>query len=334
MKKLNVFHIIFISLAFCLVLAIVLRIRGWVRVVGYDEISGSDDSIADFECHDHIMPLTDEQYNLIRQSEEVILILGNDPFAEDRDLPGGLAAMLEEASGAEVINCAVRGSRVSMTSPSFDIKQSPWNLFSPYYLACVACGDLDYEPDLRLSEEALGDDFPEEGEEVLRTLKETDLSDVDVIVFFYDGIDYLEGAPTGFDDSRYDDPFCTFFGSLSSATEVLRSAAPGARFIVMSAPYMYHVAANGDWEACEDHPNSENADLSSYVLAEYWLCVGAHDFSFLDNYYTGTNLAEGRLLLTDGRHLNAEGRKVILDRFMYALTYYDEENLGKVEFSK
>ena len=37
------------------------------------------------ESHDHIMPLTDEEYNLIRQNEETILILGNAPFADDTE---------------------------------------------------------------------------------------------------------------------------------------------------------------------------------------------------------------------------------------------------------
>ena len=99
MKKINVFHIIFISMILCLGLAVILRIKGWVRVVDPTRISGPDEGIADFECHDHIMPLTDYEYNLIRQNEETILILGNDPFASDRSGKNGLGAIINSSRG-------------------------------------------------------------------------------------------------------------------------------------------------------------------------------------------------------------------------------------------
>ena len=330
MKKINVFHIIFISMILCLGLAVILRIKGWVRVVDPTRISGPDEGIADFECHDHIMPLTDYEYNLIRQNEETILILGNDPFASDRSGKNGLGAMLEDASGAEVINCAVQGSYIGMTEPCFDLEKNPMNIFTPYYLACVACAGKDYAADLEMSEKAMGDSFPEGGREVLSCLSDTDMTSVDVIVLFYDGEDYLKSTPTGLDDTRYSDPYSTYLGSFSATVELLKAYAPGARLIVMSAPYMYVNGQDGAPEACEDHPNDEGADLSDYVLGMYRMCVNNYDITFLDNYYTGINYSDGMEYLTDGRYLNRKGRKLILDRLMYAMTYYDESNLGNV----
>ena len=52
--------------------------------------------------------------------------------------------------------------------------------------------------------------------------------------------------------------------------------------------------------------------------------------SFVDNYYASINIQNGRDYLVDGRTLNEEGKKVICDRLMYALTYYDAENAGNV----
>ena len=62
MKKFNVFHIIFIALILFLGLAVFLRIKGWVRVVDPAAIPETGEGVADYECHDHIMPLTDEEF--------------------------------------------------------------------------------------------------------------------------------------------------------------------------------------------------------------------------------------------------------------------------------
>ena len=330
MKNFNVFHIIFIAMILVLGLAVFLRINGWIRVVDPASITGSGDGIADYECHDHIMPLTDEEYNLIRQNEETILILGNDPFAADRNEKDGLGMMLEELSGAEVINCAVKGSYMGMTEPCFDLSANPMNIFTPYYLACVACGDKDYATDLAMAEKALGNSFPGEGREILSILENLDIASVDVIVIFYDGEDYLKATPTGLDEERFTDPYSTYLGAFSSTVEMLRMCAPEARFIILSAPYMYISGKDGKPEACEDHPNAEGADLSDYVLGMYRMCVNDYDITFLDNYYTGTNYRDGERYLTDGRHLNKEGRELVAERLMYALTYYDESNMGNV----
>lgn len=332
MSRSRIIHLIFALTVLAITVALIARVRGWIRIVSLGDITGSDEQIANVESHDHIMPLTDEEYNLIRQNEETILILGNAPFADGRYDEEGLGSMLEKASGANVINCAVSGSYVGMTEPSFDYTNNPMNIFSPYYLACVACTGQDYLHDLTESKRVLGSSFPEEGEEVLGTLKDLDIKTVDVIVFFYDGDDYLRSAPTGLDDSRYSDPFSTYIGVFSSTVELFRTYAPRARIIVMSAPYMYIVTADGSLEACEDHPNSQGADLSDYVLGLYRMCVESYDISFVDNYYTGIGFEGGDAFLTGGRYLNAEGRKLMLSRLMYALTYYDAENLGNVEY--
>ena len=332
MRKNGIIHLIFALSALAIAVVLISRIKGWIRVVSLGEITGSDEQVANVESHDHIMPLTDDEYNLIRQNEETILILGNAPFADMREDEEGLASMLEKASGATVINCAVSGSYVGMTEPSFDYTNNPMNIFSPYYLACVACTGQDYSHDLAESERVLGPSFPEEGENVLETLRELDITSVDVIVFFYDGDDYLRSAPTGLDESKYSDPYATYLGVFTSTVKLFKTYAPRARLIVMSAPYMYMVSADGTLEACEDHPNSQGADLSDYVLGLYRLCVENYDISFVDNYYTGINYSSGDVFLTDGRYLNEDGRKLMINRLMYALTYYDIENLGNVDY--
>jgi hypothetical protein len=333
MNRSRIFHLIFALTALAIAVALIARLKGWIRVVTLGDITSSDEEIANVESHDHIMPLTDEEYNLIRQNEETILILGNAPFADEPEGEEGLASMLEKASGATVINCAVSGSYVGMTEPSFDYTNNPMNIFSPYYLACVACTGQDYSHDLAESERVLGSSFPEEGRDVLETLKKLDIKTVDVIVFFYDGDDYLRSAPTGLDDSKYSDPFSTYIGVFSSTVELFRTYAPRARIIVMSSPYMYIVSADGTLEACEDHPNSQGADLSDYVLGLYRMCVENYDITFVDNYYTGISFGGGDEFLTGGRYLNSEGRKLMTERLMYVLTYYDEENLGNVDFT-
>lgn len=107
MKRSVIIHICFALAAVVILALVTVRLKGWFRIVDLGEISGSESGVADYECHDSIMPLTDEEYNLIRQNEEVILVFGNDPFSEDCGENGSLSAMVEEASGAKVINCAI-----------------------------------------------------------------------------------------------------------------------------------------------------------------------------------------------------------------------------------
>jgi hypothetical protein len=330
MKRSVIIHICFALAAVVILALVTVRLKGWFRIVDLGEISGSESGVADYECHDSIMPLTDEEYNLIRQNEEVILVFGNDPFSVDCGENGSLSAMVEEASGAKVINCAITGSCIGMQEPAFDITKSPMNLFSLYYLACIACMDADYNPQLSQAKDALGDAFPENGEMVMKMLGDLDISDVDVIVLCYDGSDYLMNIPTGLDEKEYSDPFCSYLGSFSASVELFKKVAPGARIIILSAPYMFRVTDEGEWEPCEDHPNLLGEDLSDYVLGQYKLCTEAYDISFVDNYYSSVNMENGREYLTDGRILNEAGKQVICDRFMYALTYYDAENAGKV----
>ena len=331
MKKSGIIHVCFAAALVAILVLVILRVKGWFRIVDPKDYSGHGGSVADYECHDNIMPLTDEEYNLIRQNEEVILVFGNDPFSEDCGENGSLSAMVEEASGARVINCAITGSCIGMQEPAFDIARSPMNLFSPYYLACLACSDdMNYERELSQAKDALGDTFPLNGEMVLKMLSDLDIETVDVIVFFYDGSDYLQNVPTGLKDDEYTDPFCSYLGSFTATIELFRKAAPSARIIVLSAPYMFRVGKNNTWEPCEDNPNRLGVDLSSYVLGQYKICAETYDITFVDNYYASVNIENGRDYLVDGRILNEEGKQLICDRLMYAMTYYDEENSGRV----
>ena len=330
MKKSAIVHICFAAVLVTILVLAFLRLKGWFRIVDPKDLFGSGDEIADYECHDSIMPLTDEEYNLIRQNEEVILVLGNNPFSDDCGENGSLSAMVEEASGAKVINCAITGSCIGMQEPAFDISRSPMNLFSPYYLACIACSDMDYSAELSQAKDALGDSFPENGEMVLKILSDLNINTVDVIVIFYDGSDYLKNIPTGLKEDEFDDPFCSYLGSFSATIDLLKKSAPGARIIVLSAPYMFRVDKTGAWLPCEDNPNSLGVDLSNYVLGQYSVCTEVYDITFVDNYYASINIQNGKEYLTDGRTLNEEGKRIICERLMYAMTYYDAENAGKV----
>ena len=195
--------------------------------------------------------------------------------------------------------------------------------------------DLDYSDGLATAKRAMGDEAPVEGPDVLKTLSSLDMESIDAIVIFYDGNDYLWNAPTGLDGTRFSDPYCTYIGGFAAALDLLKRTAPQARIIVMSAPYMYHVTADGTkWLPNENYPNRQDADLSDYMLSQYNLCINTGNISFVDNYYTGVNIETGRELLRDGRYLNDKGKEKVLERLMYALTFYDDDNIGKVDMPK
>ena len=61
MKKSGIIHICVVLVIVAIVALVIVRIKGWIRIVDPGDISSSDDSVAEFECHDSIMPLTDEE---------------------------------------------------------------------------------------------------------------------------------------------------------------------------------------------------------------------------------------------------------------------------------
>ncbi|MCM1191814.1 MAG: GDSL-type esterase/lipase family protein [Butyrivibrio sp.] len=312
-------------------LAVVLLTFGYIfyKYVNFGRVIDPSDALTDsedyvVESYDHILALTDEEGNVLAPNLEdglSIAVFGNGPFAEDRDSEEGLAKLLAAAADAKVYNCSISGSLLTTTqtgSPKSDI--NPWDAFSFYWLALCST-------DVRLNDfynqalEALGDDAPPEAAEVWEILSTVDFDTIDVIVVMYDSSDYFSGRPAVSTEDIH--PIQSFAGNLEGGLDVLRQHHPNARIIVMSPTYAFsdQLDENGDYIS-SDIVRYGGDNLSAYVSNSAAVCSAAQ-VSFVDNFYVTFNEDTAQDYLSDNMHLNAEGRKKVIERLMYALHYYD-----------
>lgn len=320
-KRLHIFLIIALLIIIAAIVAFaVYRINRWINPVVLENRITQEDIDNYEDNYDVIVPLTDESGYLIRQDVKTILILGNNPFYDNRDDKDSLAGILEKETGANVINCSIPGTYMSSKSTFSYPDDNPLGIYSPYYLTGLLLfkGEL-YDRFIEYGA-ALGVDKPENADSVVKTLYETDPADIDVIIYMYDLEDYYQ-------DSIIYDPenefkLYTACGNLNSAFTMISLSELPIRPIVMSPYYNSYMTADGKSESIEFHPNSFGRP-SDYVLCMADTVTKSCFVSFVDNYFgtvTEDNYPE---YLIDDRHLNTKGREFIISRLLSVLYHYN-----------
>ena len=153
------------------------------------------------------------------------------------------------------------------------------------------------------------------------TLMSIDFQTVDVIAICYDGTDYLEGHRMS--DLDNDTNIETFTGNLEAGIELIQQTYPEIRIIVMSPPYAYAIGEDGSYKSSDLVCYNDEGPLSSYVISEGGIC-GVCSVSFVDNLYGTIHEDIASDYLTDNLHLNLKGRKLMAERFVYALNKYNK----------
>lgn len=250
-------------------------------------------------------------------SELNILMFGNAPLSDDRDSENGLANLIAQGSGANVINCSVSGSYAAVHSAEYLEQEYPMDAFSPYWLTALTL-ESRVSSMYDRAKAALGDNCPAETDLIVDTLTHLDMDTVDVVVFMYDASDYLLG--NGMSNSENPTDICTFAGSLSAAIELFQVNYPHIRVIVMSPAYAYAVDENGEYVS-SDSVTYGQGYLSTYFHLLYAVCVG-RGVTFVDNLYGTITEENAKEYLVDNIHLNDQGRSLMTDRFIYAMSFY------------
>lgn len=311
-------HLVFLLVVLLFFGGIIFRFMNWGVRVDLNEIFKDGPGVYE-DTLDEILPLiggTEE--GPIDDGVNTIVAFGNGPFADDRDSEDSLANMIAELTGSTVYNCSVSGSYLAALSPVIDSENHPMDAFNFYWLCTLATGgpiDYFYE-NAKLS---MGDEYPEEGDEVYHTLKTLDFSTVDVITIMYDASDYLAGHEMYSDQNSTD--IQQFTGNLEAGIALLQSSFPNIRIIVMSPTYAFAVNNDGEYVSSDIFTYGQDV-LSTYVIKQYASCA-TRSVSFLDHLYGTVTEDNAKELLTDNLHLNVKGRKKVAERFEYALNYYN-----------
>lgn len=312
---------VFFALAMIIVIGLVAyRFTHWGQRVSQSDIFKDGQGSYD-DSWDSILPLTDENGQMVITDASNIVLFGNAPFADDRDSSDSLANLIAKETGANVYNCSISGSYLAAQELNFDPTVAAMDAYCLYWLVSLATGAPIDNYYVQAAEQ-LGDKTPADAEEVINTLKTLDFNTIDTVAIMYDATDYLLGNPMYNDDNPTDPT--QFTGNLEASLDVLQSLYPQIRIIVMSPTYAYAVDENGDYVSSDMYVYNNRDVLSTYVIKECY-SANVHSVSFMDNLYGSITEDNAKEYLTDNLHLNVKGRKLIAKRFEYFLNYYAKD---------
>lgn len=317
-------HFVLLGAFIVFVCGIVYKFMNFGNYIDLDELFKDGQGTYE-DTFDEILPLMDREGNRLETNYEdglTIVAFGNAPFADDADSDDGLAAMIEEMTGATLYNCSISGSYMASQSPVIDPSESPMDVYTFYWLVMFATGS-DTAYSFEEAKETLGDAVPPEADQVVNTLATLDFSTVDVITVLYDATDYLLGHEMYSDQNDTD--IEQFTGNLEAGIEILQEVYPHIRIIVMSPPYAFSdkLDENGNYISSDIARYGQDV-LSTYVIKEYGSCA-TRNVTFVDHLYGTITEDNAHKYLIDNLHLNEAGRREIAKRFVYALNFYNRD---------
>lgn len=313
-------HLALLAVAVMVVIVIAYRVTHWGNFISQEEIFSDGEGTYD-NSMDLILPVLDDDGNIILTEigeDMTILMFGNSPLTDDRDSEDGLANMIAAYTGANVINCAVSDSYMGAVQYPYRADQDPMDIYTPYWLVALNLY-INVMKSFEESKIEMGESLPAEAEEVVETMSTLDLNTVDVIVFMYDGADYLLGHKAYNADNTID--LLTFNGNMEATIELIQNYYPHIRIIVMSPTYVFGVDENGNYISSDDQTYNDQDFLYDYTIYQYESCL-RKGVTYVDNLYGTITEENASEYLTDNIHLNAEGRRLMADRLIYALIFY------------
>lgn len=312
-------HLTLLVVVLVVVSCIAFRIFNWGNFISQEDIFKNGEGTYK-DTLDQFFPVLDQTGHIVSNDdgELNILVLGNSPFSDDRDSKDGLANMIAERTGANVINCSVSGSYMAAENSYLSPEIAPMDAYTPYWLCALAYIDA-VVPSFESVAEMLGEDIPPDAAYVFKTLSNLDMNTVDVVVFMYDGTDYLMGHAMYNDQDTTD--IQQFTGNMEASIELIQTHSPHIRIIVMSPTYAFGIDDNGEYISSDIKTYGQHF-LSTYVNKQVESCFN-RSVTFVDNLYGTINEDNASEYLIDNIHLNVEGRKLVADRFIEALTYFD-----------
>ncbi len=313
-------HVLLLLVFLIFVLALTHKFSNWGEYIDLDEIFADGPGTYE-DTLDEIIPLrTEPGPDYVDDGVTTIVAFGNAPFADDRDSEDSLSNIIEDMTGATVYNCAINGSYLASNLDYYDAEWQPFDAFTFYWL-CALATDHPVDNYYTDAKEVLKELYPQEADYVVETLTTLDFNTVDVITVMYDGTDYLMGYKM-YNDAN-DTDITTFTGNLEAGIELIQNTYPHIRIIVMSPPYAYAVDDNGEYMSSDIRTYGEDV-LSTYVIKQYSSAL-SRSCTFIDHLYGTITEDNASQYLIDNYHLNVAGRQKVAERFVHALTYFDEK---------
>ena len=318
-KRLPELHIILLIVILAILVVAVVRLMIWNKGTRIKIDNTEDTSEFDTEANDHIIPLNADDPNYVAPNaddELHILLLGNDVILDGEDQGEGFADLIKQKTGATAIyNAGIPGSFVTCAQEEYSSSFRMDGLNLPTIAKYLNTGD---DSVIRQASEDLGELFTDRMKTSLEELKKIDATKLDAICIFYDSRDFLGQRPPGDTSATEDVSVTNYFGALNAS---LQSAYPDARIIMMSPHFAHYVDENGKSYSSADESAKLGAPQFIYVNRQYFSALG-NRVSFVDNFYGTIYEDIADKYLTDNIHLNTEGRKLLVDRYLDALNRF------------
>ena len=260
------------------------------------------------ETDDRVSLLPPELYKGSDDGETTVVIFGNDTFG---DPSGGASVckLIAANTKTTVYDCTFPGSTMMSSTQKYPAEVNhPEDWYCLYWLwEAVQNGDLSMQ---HTAMEKMSDRIDTElYKEHLETLESIDFNDVDVILFAYDGHDYMAGYPYYLPGDLYT-PHC-MNGVLYGIAEKVSAHYPGIQMAFICPGYFYAKDRTGKTGGA-NVLKINGATLSDHILfmkqktAEY-------GFSYVDDYF-GVAINEDNwsdYLEENNPVPNMEGKKMI-----------------------
>lgn len=311
-------HMLLLLVVVIFIVCIYARFRNWGVFIDQNDIT-LDEEVEYNDILDQILPLMTENGDVIRTGPaETILLFGNSPFADDRDSEDNLANIIARKTGATVYNCAIGDSYLAAQHPSYNAEIAPMDAYTFYWLVTYGLSGVN-ERYFSSAASELGENTPEDAQEVLDILSNIDMTTIDVIAIMYDATDYLLGHQMYSDQNSTD--IEQFTGNLEAGIELLQTNCPNTRIIVLSPTYAFAVTEDGEYVSSDLYTYGWDV-LSTYSIMQF-RSASVRSVTYIDNLYGTITEDNAKDYLIDNLHLNVAGRNLVADRFVAALNAYN-----------
>jgi len=307
------------------VIAVIIRIQLWNRGVEY-VMTEEDYNNIKLDTKDNIilMPpsvLSKDNYD----GETKILIFGNDSYLEGSSNGTDIIHLFEKeiSDDVEIINCCLPGSMLnSYYTNALSPSECPEDYFTLFWLT-FSLSRKDFSQQREALKYLNTSYDTERYKEVISVMENLDMKDIDIVMYCYDGHDYLRGnMPVDYNDDGVspltEDPF-TLLGALYTSIYLFNTSNPDTQFVYVSPAFCYGFDENGKKISCAILDTGYGTIEATFNAAR--LTTTYYGFSYVD-LYSGVAINEDngeKYLEDDGITPNKKAREMIADRLVTLL---------------
>ncbi len=252
-----------------------------------------------------------------------ILIFGNDSYVEGCEDGTGIIDYFEKGvENVNIYNCSLPGTYLnSFNESELSPSECPEDYFTLFWL-CLSINwhnfDKQYEALCYLDPNQYD---LEKYQEVLTILEGIDYSKIDVVMFCYDGHDYIKGHnPINYigEDAQTEN-VATLLGSLNTSVYIINQANPDTQYVYVSPAFCYATDADGNKISCAIADTGYGTIETTFNTAK--MITNYYGVSYVD-LYSGVLIHEDNAstyLEDDGITPNKTARELIADRLITVL---------------